>query len=111
EVARRASEYREHLVEAVFEADVQGILRLALVERQSLRNREESARRVHIEPVARRGVVVLDARAKREIGGRQDRDRLLEIAGDRGLGEIVAVVRRIAEVNAAIGPIDGVVDV
>src|SRR5689334_21966843 len=90
----------------MLEPEMQRVLRLALVERQPLRvgRAEQAARtgRGWIEPVARRGVVRLQTSAESQVGCRLERDCFQEIAGDRVLGQVIAVNWRIIEMQAAI---------
>src|SRR5215831_9363929 len=90
----------------MLEPEVKSVLRLPLVERQTLRigraERAAGARRRWIEPVARSGVVRLQAGAEGKVGRRQHGDGFHEIGPERVLGEIVAMNRRIIEMQAAV---------
>ena len=90
-----AAEYREHVVEAMLETDVQRVLRFVAVQRESLSAAIEehgATGRVGVVSVPGAQAGVLNPGAIGEVGRRQQAKGLLPVAGQRLLRQIVGVV-------------------
>ena len=101
ETARDTAEHRETGAEAMLGAKMQRMVGFGCVERRRLRT--ESAGRGRVVDVTGREEGPLQARAPRQIGRWRQRQALLPVRRDRFLVEIVLVVGRIAEADAAPG--------
>ena len=100
ERARGAAEHREHVGEAMLETDVQCVFRLALVERRGLGIEREWREGIKAIACAQPGV--LHPRAVGEVGGRQQADGVLPVAGKRLLRQVIGVDRRDPFERAAV---------